>query len=972
LHAVEYAETAATLLRVVFIMVGLGLLLSLWRSYHSLRNTLGGTVKDVQTHITRIGQGNFSETAALAPGKQDSLLGWLVRTQRQLRQMEQARLQSDAKFKRLAQLYAALSACDQAIVRCAHEEELFEELCRATVEHGGIRMAWVGLIDRHTGMIRPSASFGDGLEYLDGLHVTVNPDESAGRGPIGLATRENQPYWCQDYLADPNTGPWRQLAARYGWASAAVLPLHRKDQVIGVFTVYAGEVNAFDEPVQHLLVEMASDIDYALRNFDLEAARLLDLTQRKRSQRVDALRNFMLERLSSDSPLEQILQDFVSKIEDTLAGARCSILLAERSGQTEPVPTEVSPDARKVLTWSEPIRSGESTVLGKFAIFHHTAVVFEPHQLELIEMAARLSALAIERKQAEMRLRLEAKVFEEGNEGIVITDSECRIVRVNHAFSRITGYSEAEVLGRNPSLLASGRQDNEFYRGMWEAINSKGHWQGEIWNRRKDGAIYPEWLSISMLSDSSGAVANYVAIAADISKSKEDEAQIRLLAEFDSLTGLPNRRRLQESIGVALSNANRHGSSLILMFLDLDRFKNVNDSLGHHAGDELLIQVAKRLKAVLREQDSVYRLGGDEFVLLCPDTDAAGASHLASRLLESTSHRYLIEQQELAISFSIGIALYPTDGETFDDLSMSADTAMYRAKQGGRNAYRFFTPEMQLESARNLVLENGLRRALELQQLHLVYQPQMSLRDGHVVGVEALLRWHHPTLGEVEPAEFIPIAEESGLILPIGQWVLRTATRQLRAWQDAGLPVRQIAVNLSSVQFRHANLPAMVTQVLAEAGLPAHCLELELTEGVAMNNPQGAIAVMHDLHQRGVRISIDDFGTGYSSLNYLKRFHIYKLKIDQSFVRDIADDPDDKAIVVAVIALARSLGFQTIAEGVETQGQLAFLLEHGCDEVQGYFFSVPLLADGFADFLRQHTERSRADFLPTDQSSLFK
>jgi diguanylate cyclase (GGDEF)-like protein len=411
---------------------------------------------------------------------------------------------------------------------------------------------------------------------------------------------------------------------------------------------------------------------------------------------------------------------------------------------------------------------------------------------------------------------------------------------------------------------------------------------------------------------------------------------------------------LQDRIQTALSHAQRKGESLSLMFLDLDRFKNVNDSLGHHVGDALLVQVAQRLKSALRDQDTVCRLGGDEFVILCPDTDTAGAAHVATKLLEATAARFQLEQLELTTTFSIGIAVYPQDGDSFETLSMRADSAMYKVKQSGRNSFRFFTAEMQAQSDRVLQLENALGQALEREQLHLVYQPQVSLHTGAVVGVEALLRWNHPALGNVSPAEFIPVAEDSGLIIPIGEWVLRSAARQMRAWLNAGMALQQMAVNLSAVQFRQANLTELVTNTLQEEGLPPHCLEVELTEGVAMNDPLGAIAIMNRLQQGGVRMSIDDFGTGYSSLNYLKRFNIYKLKIDQSFVRDITVDPEDKAIVSAIIGLARTLGFQTIAEGVETQGQLAFLREQGCDEVQGYFFSRPLPADQFENFMRSH------------------
>jgi len=388
------------------------------------------------------------------------------------------------------------------------------------------------------------------------------------------------------------------------------------------------------------------------------------------------------------------------------------------------------------------------------------------------------------------------------------------------------------------------------------------------------------------------------------------------------------------------------------MFVDLDHFKNVNDTLGHRIGDELLIAVATRLKSTVRDVDTVSRQGGDEFVLILPDTDADGAAHVAGKLLEAVAQPYQIESFELTVTLSIGIAIYPGDGETFEVLAKCADAAMYRSKHDGRNTYRFFTTEMQARSAPNLHMENALRRALERKQLLLHYQPQISLRDGRLIGVEALLRWQHPELGMIPPADFISLAEESGQILLIGEWVLRSAVRQMKAWMDAGLAPMVIAVNLSAVQFRHPHLPELVTQILDEEKLAPQYLELELTEGVAMDDAPAAIALIDRLHARGIRMSIDDFGTGYSSLSYLKRFKVYKLKIDQSFVRDISKDPEDRAIVVAIISLANSLGLQTIAEGVETEGQLAFLREQGCNEVQGYYFSKPLPADEFLMFAR--------------------
>ena len=870
-------------------------------------------------------------------------------------------------------------------------------------------MAWIGRVNRSSQRMELVYSYGAGVDYLNNIQISLDPADPFGQGPSSIMVRSDQPFWCQNFQNDPHTAPWHAQAAKYGWAASAALPLHRNGVVTGALTVYADEVNAFDEPTRHLLIEMASDIDHALKHFDFETTRTQDFAQREKLNQLDVLRSFMLERLTSHLPQAQVLEEFVLKIELALPGAICSILLLDNEGlhlrlgaaphlpdfyntaidglaigpnrgscgtaaftaqrvvvgdiETHPYWAEFKSLAQRAglaACWSEPIVSGEGKVLGTFAIYHGMPAMPGAHELEVIEMAARLTAIALERKLAESQLQLAAKVFEQGSESIMITDPQRRIVRVNQAFSRITGYSEAEALGRNPNMLASERTAPDFSRVMWDSVHAHGQWQGEVWTRHKDGSIYPELLYLSLLRDASGAVTNYVAIATDLSQHKKDEEHIRLLADFDPLTRLPNRRLLHGRVDAALKHAQRHGEPLALMFLDLDRFKNINDSLGHHVGDELLLQVAQRLQRVLREQDTVCRLGGDEFVLLCPQTDAERATQVAAQLLEIAGQRYQVGQHELAITFSIGIALSSADGDSFESLSMSAETAMYRAKQAGRNAWRFFTAEMLVQTSRNLQLENGLHRALELQQLHLVYQPQVSLQSGRVVGMEALLRWQHPTLGKVSPAEFIPIAEDSGLILPIGEWVLHTAVRQMRAWLEAGLPVQQLSVNLSAVQFRHENLPELITQVLADAGLPPQYLELELTETVAMSDPLGAIEVMNKLHERGVRMSIDDFGTGYSSLSYLKRFQVYKLKIDQSFVRDLTEDPEDRAIVVAVIAMARSLGFQTIAEGVETQGQLDFLREQGCDEVQGYFYSKPLSVAGFEAFVRAHAASAPA------------
>lgn len=563
-----------------------------------------------------------------------------------------------------------------------------------------------------------------------------------------------------------------------------------------------------------------------------------------------------------------------------------------------------------------------------------------------------------ERKRAEQALReSEARyrqMFQANPHPMWLYDLETlRFLAINAAAVTHYGYSEAEFL---TMTIADIRPEEDVPRLLEKIRQLKGdaqHHAGAWRHRKKDGTLIDVEIS-SHLLEYEGRRAKVV-LANDITERTRAEERIHYLANFDPLTGLPNRTQLNDHLKYALSLAKRSNGHLALIFLDLDHFKDINDTLGHSVGDALLIEVAKRLCRVLREEDTVARLGGDEFILLLPGSDALGAERVAQKLLDVIGESYLIELYDLTLSASIGIALYPGDGMDLEMLSKSADIAMYRAKQEGRQCYRFFTPEMQARSVRNLQLLSALRHALEYQQLQVHYQPQISMRDGHIIGAEALLRWQHPELGMVSPAEFIPVAESSGLILPIGEWVLRCAVRQARTWIDNGFSPLIMAVNLSSVQFCHPDLPELITRILNEESLAPEYLELELTESVAMHNPLGAVNVMNNLHERGVRMSIDDFGTGYSSLSYLKKFKVYKLKIDQSFVRDISTDPEDKAIVSAIINLAKSLGLKTIAEGVETVGQQAFLGEQGCDEMQGYLFSRPVPVEQFEMLLTQRS-----------------
>ncbi|GAB1233491.1 hypothetical protein UT4_19590 [Ferrigenium sp. UT4] len=994
-----------------------------------------------------------------------------------------ARKLAELNLQRLSKLYAALSQCNQAIVRCADEKELFPVICRDAVNFGGMTMAWIGLLDPVSKKVQPVAAFGAGIEYLEGIELSSDDSVPGGRGPTGTSLREDRPFWCQDFQHDPVTAAWHERGARYGWAASASLPLHRKGEVAGALTLYADQCNAFDEAARNLLLEMAMDISYALDRFADEAERAQikrDLAESEERYRkafktssdainINRLRdglyidvNHGFEQLtgwqydevvgktSAEINIWHAGQDRQKLVEILQKEGHCANLEAQfnkKNGevlhglmsatvinlQGEPCILSITRDMTEKRLAELALREGEERYR---AAFDQAAVgiarvapdgkwlevnqkiadivgysreellqqtfqdITHPDDLDLDlayvrqMLAGSLQNYSMEKrylrksgevvwvnltvslvrdsdgtpkyfvsvvedisakKQTETLLRKLSLAVEQSPNPIVITDLEANIEYVNRMFTEVTGYAPEEVIGQNPRVLHSGKTPKATYDDMWAHLTAGRAWRGELINKRKDGTEYIEAAMIAPVHQADGKVLNYLAIKENITEKKAAEARIQQLAHFDQLTGLPNRGQLNERFSYAFSLAQRSGESMAVMFLDLDHFKNINDTLGHSIGDLFLVEIAKRLKSCVREEDTVSRLGGDEFILVFPGTDADGAAIVANKLIEAISQPCVIDNHELNGTPSIGIALYPSDGESFEELLKKADTAMYRVKHGSRNDFCFFTTEMQAHSERNLQLVSALHHALARNELQVYYQPQVAMSDGHILGAEALLRWQHPELGQISPAEFIPIAEDSGQIIAIGEWVLRTAVQQAKTWQERGLPPLVIAVNLSAIQFRHPGLPEQVTDILDAAQLPHEYLELELTEAVAMDDPQGAVEMMDQLYARGIRMSIDDFGTGYSSLSYLKRFKVYKLKIDQSFVRDITSDTDDKAIVTAIINLGSSLGMQTIAEGVESSGQLAFLRLQGCDEVQGYYFSKPLPAGPFEDFVRKQS-----------------
>lgn len=547
------------------------------------------------------------------------------------------------------------------------------------------------------------------------------------------------------------------------------------------------------------------------------------------------------------------------------------------------------------------------------------------------------------RSENESKLRQSAIVFENTLEGVFITDNNNIFLDVNQSFLEITGYSREEVIGNDTGMLRSDKHDQKFYSDIWQSLAETAQWQGEIWYKRKDNSVCPVWLTVNGATDNSGEITNYVAVFNDITEIKESQEKLDYLAHHDALTSLPNRLLFNMRLEQALSHAKRNNTKLAVLFIDLDRFKNINDSFGHKAGDDLLVHLATGLKARIRAEDTIARISGDEFIILFEDLQST-ESMVGSieKIMKTFSRSLVIEGHRIQTTASIGISVYPLDGDSAVDLVRNADAAMYQAKEEGGNTYQFYTQDLTQKALERVIMENELRDALDNNEFYLVYQPQLDLASKKLVGLEALLRWQHPGRNLIPPDQFIPLAEDSGLIKPIGELVLNLACRQGKKWLASGYDFGRIAINISGVQVNRGKLFDSVSKALTESGLPPEHLELEITESAIMKQTESAVVQLNQLRELGVTLSVDDFGTGYSSLSYLKKLPIHKLKVDRSFVHDITNSSDYIAIVEAIIAMGTRLGLTVIAEGVEYAEQEEFLCSAGCHEVQGYFYSKPV------------------------------
>jgi diguanylate cyclase (GGDEF)-like protein/PAS domain S-box-containing protein len=757
------------------------------------------------------------------------------------------------------------------------------------------------------------------------------------------------PYWCE------LSGLRAEQAAGEGWTRT----VHEDDRdMVSAAWRRARETRGeasldyrFVHPNGRIV--WVSDNLIVLRNERDEVTGYLgtnwDITLRKRGEERERVRAEIMASLAQGASLSELLQLVSASVERLGAATKCAVRLFD-DGREERAAECTSQDEGGTAH-VEPIRALNGDRLGEVRCSVLDPGSRDPHDADVLREAARLAALVIERKRTENDLRIAASVHDALREGVLVTDADANIVAVNPAFTRLSGYTAAEVVGRTPRMLQSGRHDKAFYERMWDSISKTGRWHGEIWNRRKTGEAYLEWLSIDTLYDSAGKVLRRIGLVTDITDQKRAEETIWRQANYDALTELPNRRLFLDRLKHETARAQRAGRLVALMFIDLDRFKDVNDTFGHQTGDLLLVEAARRISECVRVTDTVARLGGDEFTVIMADlVQTERVSRIAQDMLESLAQPFSLHGEVAYVSASIGITIFPSDTQDVETLLTNADQAMYVSKGLGRNRYSYFTGSLQATAQTRLQLGKDLRSALAAGQLELYAQPIVELGSGRVVKAEALLRWRHPAYGMVPPIQFIPIAEESNLINEIGDWVFKESARTAKQWYEArragainGEAI-QISVNKSPRQFLSGNTEETWVEHLKQLDLPTECIAIEITEGLLLHDRPEVARKLAQFHEAGVRVSLDDFGTGYSAMAYLKAFPIDYLKIDRLFVRDMATDPDAHAIVEAIIVMAHKLGLRVIAEGIETAEQRDMLKAAGCDYGQGFLFARPMPA----------------------------
>lgn len=866
------------------------------------------------------------------------------------------------QIEALSTMYATLSKVNYLVVAAEDEKKLLDEVCSTILSVPNFDQ--VCFFNMHSGVSAENLKNGNLPLEISRINLNILAELETLMRQFTLAPR-GECTVVNDCFSDARLSSDVQLfCANNDINSVLILPITKADGIFGSFFILSRETYIFYREVQELVEEVGEVVSFALTKMEADEQR--SAAELKLSRNEERLRlglsvnqtgmfeiNFITGKIILDEISTQLLavhddgpareyeiSEFGQYLPESL---RLNLANADGAVVAKAVTSDTFSHDAKIAEADGGVKW--LRVYGSITA-ERTA---DNKPVRLIGFMLDITHL----KEQEDREFLAATVFDKSSESILILDNARRIVMFNQSFADTYGYELDEVINQTTDIFRSSRHDNAFYEQIQESVHVFGSWQGEWWRLRKDGSEHPALAVISVVRDSTGTATHQVIQEIDISERKEAERRISNLAYHDELTNLPNRSLLRDRVEQAVATASRERATLALLFLDLDHFKNINDSLGHATGDRLLQEVASRLLRSVRRSDTVGRLGGDEFLMLLPEANADDAAHVAQKVLEECIRPFALDDHNLAVTPSIGIAMYPRDGSDYDELLKKADTAMYRAKDEGRNGYRFFTPEMNQAVFQRMILESSLRKAIDNQEFTLHYQPKFAIDGLQLVGVEALLRWHQPEMGMISPAQFIPVAEESGLIVELGQWVLLEACRQIKEWLDDQLPAPKVSINFSTRQFTSRSVEQSVFAALENVGLTGERLEIEITESLLAQDMEYTLAALSSLKQHGISISVDDFGTGYSSLSYLKRFPIDRLKIDQSFVRDIERDADDRAIASAVITMGHSLGMQVIAEGVETQQQLAILREMNCDEIQGYLLGKPMEAGEMTTLIKK-------------------
>ncbi|MBI5784087.1 MAG: EAL domain-containing protein [Rhodocyclales bacterium] len=858
--------------------------------------------------------------------------------------------------RRLNRELRAISDCNQALLRAEDEQVLLDQVCRIICDEAGYRVAFVAYAEHDADQtVRPVAWAGMDAGYFAGAKLTW-ADRDLGRGPLGTAIRTGQVVEIPDIANDPRMAPWRQRALARGYRSGVAFPLKGDQQeVFGGLLIYSGEANAITAEEIRLLDELAGDLAFGISTLRIRAER-----QRAEAQIVASEQLFRTMVENSPDFIARYDRDlrrlYVNPSLEKLFGSPASELLGKPAATASPLrdPEHYLDCLRRVVATGTEC---SDEIAGQYpngdAMWINVRFAPEFDADGKVATVLAISNDITARRQSEDSLRLAASVFATSQEGILISDPDNRIIDVNPAFTRLTGYTREEALGRDPSFLASGRHNADFYAEMWRSIEIRGAWQGEIWNRRKSGEAFAELLTVIAVKDGQGNLQHYVGAFSDISILKEHEADLDRIAHYDVLTSVPNRRLLGDRLEQAIARARRLGKNLAVCYLDLDGFKPINDQFGHEGGDRLLVEIAHRLQTISRGDDTVARLGGDEFVLLWNDIGHESECFQAlDRILAEVSSPMILNGVPVSVSASIGVTMFPDDDVDADSLLRHADHAMYSAKQLGKNRYQLFDSRLERQISSRVEFLAKVANGLDSDQFELHYQPKVDCVAGRLIGVEALIRWHDPILGLVGPKEFLPLIENDNLTFRMGRWVMAQAVRQAKRWHDAGLDV-PISINLFP---RHLKFPTFIDDlrnaIASEwPGLPANRLLLEIVETSDLEELDPIEAVINECLAMGIGFSLDDFGTGYSSLVYLRRLSVEELKIDQSFVRDMMTDPDDQAIVAGVIALGTAFNLRVVAEGVESPEQARHLVGMGCTTVQGYGFGSPMPARDIPEWL---------------------